>query len=113
MVNITGKMASDLLVILNLNSGYFKDGKKEGFGIYFWPFPTKAYIGFWKNDKQHGVGKYINTSNYRYGLWINGERSKWFAFNNEAFRNIEPDQKCYIYMLEKSLGEVTEYLERK
>jgi len=38
-------------------SGYYVQDKKEGFGIYYWEKDNKAYVGFWKDGKQNGVGK--------------------------------------------------------
>ena len=56
----------------------------------------KAYIGFWKDGKQHGFGKFITSQvtfqsdssltdenlNIKYGKWENGKRSVWYEETN-------------------------------
>lgn len=64
--------------------GYFKKDKKEGFGIYMSNDPFKICIGFWRNGKQQGVGKYFTHKEIKWGLWDNGEHERWFESEYEA-----------------------------
>lgn len=49
--------------------GSFNRDKKEGFGIFVWTQPVfKAYIGFWKNSKQHGIAKFITEKRNKSSL---------------------------------------------
>ena len=45
----------------NYYQGDIKNGKMEGFGIFFWNDKRK-YIGNYKNDKRNGFGIYISKS---------------------------------------------------
>lgn len=46
-------------------TGYFKDGKRSGYGVYVWNDGLK-YEGNWENDKQEGLGKYLFTNGSYY-----------------------------------------------
>lgn len=113
MENFIGKMVKDMQVILINYEGYYVNDRKEGFGIYYWSQPNnRAYIGFWKNGKQDGVGKYINLNNTRYGYWTNGERTKWFTTDEEAIQNLNSEQKKYTNMFKYGLRDIAEFLNR-
>ncbi|ETW38147.1 hypothetical protein PFTANZ_01143, partial [Plasmodium falciparum Tanzania (2000708)] len=42
--------------------GYWKKGKRFGYGIFNY-YNGKKYIGIWKNNKKHGYGYLINVNN--------------------------------------------------
>ena len=73
--------------------GQYVDDKKHGYGIYTWP-DGRAYKGYWKDGKQHGLAEYHIRANrpnsetpsmqIRYGLWDGGARKLWFDVNQEA-----------------------------
>jgi hypothetical protein len=90
--------------------GYYINDKKEGFGIYHWQVHNKAYIGFWRDGKQDGVGKYITPTKTRFGLWKGGERTKWFANEEEAFKFIKVNEMKYKELLKYDLKEIDNYL---
>lgn len=77
--------------------GYYKNDKKEGFGVHFWTNPDRMYIGFWKDGKQDGVGKFIKHNKAKYGQWINGERIRYFDNYAHAV-NALPDD-CAMYQV--------------
>ena len=41
--------------------------------MFYWP-NDRYLVGFWKNGKQNGVGKYIKENKIKYGLWKEGKR---------------------------------------
>lgn len=41
--------------------GEYRAGMKSGEGTFCWPNGNK-YIGSWANDKQHGIGVFINMN---------------------------------------------------
>ena len=50
--------------------GELKNGKKEGFGMYIFK-NNDLHIGYWNNDKMHGMGTYLyddinNSERYLY-----------------------------------------------
>ena len=55
-----------------------KEYKKEGIGKYIWN-DGRIYLGFWKSNKQNGLGKYSNpnASKDKYGIWVDGKRTQW------------------------------------
>lgn len=38
--------------------------------IDYWP-NNRFFVGFWKEGKQNGVGKYIKGEDVKYGVWKN------------------------------------------
>jgi len=53
--------------------GNFKNGIREGLGIYEWN-SGKKYLGYFKEDKISGLGvKMSSKSKGVYGKWENGE----------------------------------------
>ena len=52
--------------------------KKEGIGKYLWN-DGRIYLGFWKGNKQSGLGRYININENKdkFGVWVDGKRAKW------------------------------------
>jgi len=52
--------------------GQFREGLKEGEGVYFWSKGNR-YQGPWKGDKQHGVGVYTKAGKKQKDLWENGK----------------------------------------
>ena len=51
---------------------------KEGIGKYTWS-DGRVYLGFWKANKQSGLGRYTNQSEnkVKYGIWVEGKRTEW------------------------------------
>jgi hypothetical protein len=58
--------------------GYYHKDKKHGFGLYYWQSKCKIFIGFWKNGKQCGYGKYISQMKTKYGFWKENGDVLWF-----------------------------------
>jgi hypothetical protein len=91
--------------------GYYENDKKDGFGIYYWASPqSRVYIGFWKNGKQDGVGKYINQKSVRYGLWMKGERHKWFDTEKEAMDSLPNHQQKFKNLFKYGLEDIVNFL---
>ena len=47
----------------------------------------KIYLGFWKSNKQNGLGKFkdSNSNEYKFGIWVEGKRTQWI--NEEELKN--------------------------
>lgn len=82
--------------------GYYVNDKKEGFGMFMWSDhpKLKAYIGFWKDGKQHGVGIMVSKNTIKYTLWKNGEKHMVFQGCWEMKRFIEKNDLPYTSFLE-------------
>ena len=47
--------------------GNYINNLKNGFGIFIWDFNNiNAYLGFWENGKQNGIGILINNYKKKY-----------------------------------------------
>lgn len=65
------------------NLGQFKDGRKEGTGVYFGKDGSK-YEGEWKAGKFHGPGIMLYPSKGKYeGEWQNDQRHGRILFFNK------------------------------
>ena len=82
--------------------GFYSFDKQQGFGIFINPNQQKAFIGFWFEGKQHGVGKYVTQKNItnknteRYGFWNNGIISEWYESKDDAISHILKSQSKYL-----------------
>lgn len=103
-----------IIIVNYINIGFYVQDKKEGFGIYYWENLHKAYLGFWKNGKQHGVGKYINPKKQdkqtKFGLWKEGQRTKWFNSEEEAMNILPTHQKKFIGLFKHDLEDIKQFL---
>lgn len=80
--------------------------KKEGFGILQTINPMKIFLGFWKNNKQEGVGKVATDKSEKYGFWTGGERLNWFNSEREAVTNLPVERSSYEKILRMSTKEL-------
>ena len=53
--------------------GEYKNGQKEGEGIFTWP-DGKVYKGGWQEGKQHGCGEVIFDGVSTKSVWKHGVR---------------------------------------
>ena len=59
----------------NIFFGNYKQDLKHGFGIFIWSFdPLNAYIGFWENDKQIGIGNKVFNNKEKFVYWKEGKK---------------------------------------
>ena len=56
-----GKGSFNSLFIIQRYEGEFKNGKKSGFGVYFYNNGNK-YFGEWQNDDYNGEGTLVNRN---------------------------------------------------
>ena len=77
--------------------GNFKKDYKCGFGLIFWCKERKTFIGFWKNNKQNGLGKFISNENIRYGFWEEGKKKIRYE-ENEFFNLLNEQNAPRIYV---------------
>ena len=56
--------------------GNYKNDIKDGFGIFVWNFINlNAYIGFWENGKQNGIGIQLFNNKEKIGFFNNGRKT--------------------------------------
>ncbi|SCM23707.1 conserved Plasmodium protein, unknown function [Plasmodium berghei] len=66
--------------------GYWKKGKKNGYGVFYYNCGNK-YIGMWKNNKKEGLGYMIN---------INGSVYKCYFKNNVIISEVQINPEYQI-----------------
>ena len=65
--------------------------------MFLWKKKFKVFLGFWMDGKQNGIGKYMDSSKQKHGIWKNGKLIKWFKNKEEIYQYIEPEfNKFYI-----------------
>lgn len=89
--------------------GYYKQDKKDGFGIYYWVKPERAYIGFWRDGKQQGIGKYLRIDLIKYGRWHNSERKEWISSKEQAISLLSPNDKIFESLFDLDLEDISKF----
>ena len=92
--------------------GSFKKDIKSGFGFIFSYNERKAYIGYWKNNKQSGLGKSIKRESIRYGFFENGKRIEKYE-ENEFFNLLDEQNTIQFYkdIFEMDYDGLNEYVQ--
>ena len=90
--------------------GFYKNDKKEGFGVYFWAEPNRIYVGFWKNGKQEGLGRYLSSKHAKWGKWKEGERVAWFNSKEDALENCNMDVSSLEKFFQMDLKQCLSYI---
>jgi hypothetical protein len=90
--------------------GFYNNDKKNGFGIHYWPNGEKYYVGFWKDGKQHGPGKYIKGNDMKYGVWNDGKKERWFENENEFINSLNENELKFMGMLLKKINAIHEFM---
>jgi hypothetical protein len=86
--------------------GYYHNDKKDGFGIHYWTSPDRLYLGFWKEGKQHGIGKYVKNKIVKYGQWLNGERIRYFDSYSDAINALPENMINYQFYFKLEVEKV-------
>ncbi len=56
---------------------------------------NKLFVGFWKNGKKNGFGKIMTKHKTKYGLWNNDDKITWFKNEKEAFLYLDENNMNY------------------
>ena len=86
--------------------GNYYNDKRNGFGIYYWRKKDHGFTGFWKDGKQQGFGKYMTSERFKYGIWNFGNnkniRIEWFKSREYAYKFLKRnylDNYIYFFLL--------------
>ena len=79
--------------------GFFHRDCRTGFGILVWHKENKAFIGFWKNNQENGIGKYIYNNKIRYGIWKDGVIVERINTKMDFNRRLNNEEKAYLTYL--------------
>ena len=97
--------------------GYFKNDKRNGFGIMYWLNSNKAYIGFWKDGKQIGIGKCLIDNKVKYGFFNENGKIIWIKEQNFIpyikYWNLENIYSKYEYFFKFKLDDVQYFFEEE
>ena len=92
--------------------GYWKDNKKNDFGVEFSPRKNdkdKIYSGFWKDNERHGYGILLNKNKEEKNImavWGGGEVIKIFNTEQEFIQNITQNGfDKYLFFFKRSFDE--------
>lgn len=90
--------------------GFYEYDQKSGFGMYLWTNPIRIYIGFWKEGKQGGIGRYIYNKGSNWGVWESGEKTGKLESKDEAYSLLNSDEKKYFTLMEKDVSFIYDIL---
>ena len=65
------------------------------FGILFSYEDKKAFIGFWSENRQNGLGQFINNNHSIYGKWVNGKMISKIDTKEAFFNSMSNLEKIY------------------
>jgi hypothetical protein len=84
--------------------GYYKNGKKDGFGIYYFSIKPvfNVFIGFWSNGKESGVGIRIKNKNVFYVKYREGFKEKNIKSGYLCLKYLKGDKNKYKKIFEMS-----------
>lgn len=83
--------------------GYYKKEKKEGFGLFVWSIqPFIAFIGFWQNGRQNGIGAKINGTQIKFGIWKDGKNDTWLNYSWEILKFMKKNQEKYYSFFQQN-----------
>ena len=89
----------------NFYAGYYENDKKSGLGVFIWTRkPLNAYIGFWTEGKQNGVGISVNGEKVKYALWKEGRRDITLQGFWEIGKYLKNDQVKYSNFLQRDIS---------
>ncbi len=74
-VPATGRGRTEQSNGMTAYEGEYLDGKRDGFGSYYYKDGSLCYAGFWKNDKRDGLGVSFRESDHALHVskWENGQ----------------------------------------
>ena len=62
-------------------------------------------MAYWKEGKQHGIGKYIDENKERYGLWKEGKKEKWLDVDEELKNTCKEINQPFLHLFTLSFEE--------
>jgi hypothetical protein len=91
--------------------GFYKNDKKEGFGIFYWEKSKKIYVGFFQNGKQDGIGMMIGEGKpYKYGYWKDGQKIKSYNSLEEALSVLQKNKQSFRNYFMSTYEKIVEFL---
>lgn len=76
--------------------GFFKEDKQNGIGLFKYANQDKFYLGFFSNNIKEGIGCIIQKNIVKYGLWSSGQKKKSYTNKSEALRFVSKEQAAFI-----------------
>ena len=70
------------------------------------------FIGFWKDGKKSGFGKIINNNKIKYGLWEDDDKHNYFKNEDEAMLYLDKNKmNNFKTIFTSSLDEIIKFIE--
>ena len=96
----------------NFYYGFWKDNKKNGFGVELSPRKDngdKIYCGFWEKNDRHGYGILLNKNNNEkniYAVWKKNKINRQFYIYEEFYQSIKQSGfEKYLFFFERNFEE--------
>lgn len=91
--------------------GQYRQDVKEGFGVFIWSVcPLQAFVGFWSQGKQNGIGIKISELNVKYGIWKKGVKEKWLRGPWELRKNCPINKKNFLSLIENGYQNIIDII---
>ena len=91
--------------------GYFQRDLRNGFCILIWHQNNKAFIDFWKNNQQEGLGKFITNNKERYSIWKEGKMSEKIDNKNDCVQRLNNEEVWYsIYFQAEEYDSISQLM---
>ena len=78
--------------------------------MYYWP-PNRFFVGFWKDGKQNGVGKYIKGDVIKFGIWEEGKKDRWFINEDEFANCLDPKDERFSSIFQCGKTQLRKFME--
>ena len=71
----------------------------------------KAFIGFWRNNSQNGLGKFIVNDKIRYGIWKDGEFAEKIQSKEEFDNRLKEEESKYLkYFQNENYESISQFM---
>ena len=78
-----------------------------------WYKENKVFLGYWKDNKQHGPGKIINNGKIKHGIWENGSQKEKIKSKDIFISRIKKENYDYLdYFIIDDYNDILQKIQR-
>ena len=71
---------------------------------------NKFFIGFWKEGKQDGIGKYIKDNSVKFGIWKDGKKEDEILTEEEFINRFNSFESIFINIFQWNIDEIKKFM---